>query len=440
MAAADRERLTRLLGGPDLAWVVSRVRGRLEHGMPIDGTISLANASTSQRRAVERLLGRAPRPGASLTLSLSALDELLRNSGACVGGLVSAVVELDGPIAVRAEEVAARERAWKHAFAPLTELIDGRPELAGWLARLRGSGLVRRLEPEAEVATDVLRRLADVLAALPADGEPIGRFAARAAGGAHALDDGTPLATLALGAGAGARRPPPCAPDESKAEWRREVWAAVGLLRDELSCAVLALGLGSISSPTGTGTLLHAAGEAGQPLWLTLRQVVREPPDWRRESKRSDEGETAKRLDGIVIHVCENPVLLAVAADALGARCPPLVCTNGQPVAATMVLLRQLAAAGARIVHHADFDWGGIRIGNVLHTRLPVRPWHFDTDAFARVSREHGGPQLRGTPVAARWDPRLASLLHDRGHAVEEENVIDELLADLTHNATASRG
>ena len=52
-----------------------------------------------------------------------------------------------------------------------------------------------------------------------------------------------------------------------------------------------------------------------------------------------------------------------------------------------MLLLRALAAAGARLVHHGDFDWGGIRIGNVLHPRLPVVPWQFDAEAYIRAAK-----------------------------------------------------
>jgi hypothetical protein len=46
------------------------------------------------------------------------------------------------------------------------------------------------------------------------------------------------------------------------------------------------------------------------------------------------------------------------------------------------LLLRALRAAGARLLHHGDFDWGGIRIGNVLHRQLSVEPWRFDTEAY----------------------------------------------------------
>ncbi len=53
------------------------------------------------------------------------------------------------------------------------------------------------------------------------------------------------------------------------------------------------------------------------------------------------------------------------------------------------MVLRQLVAAGAQLLHHADFDWGGIRIGNVLHTRLPVSPWRFDADELLTDLARH---------------------------------------------------
>lgn len=72
-------------------------------------------------------------------------------------------------------------------------------------------------------------------------------------------------------------------------------------------------------------------------------------------------------MRGVDVRICENPVVVAAAADALGPACPALVCTGGQPSAAVLVLvlvlLRSLTRAGARLSHHGDFDWGGVRIG-----------------------------------------------------------------------------
>ena len=420
MVEARDARLTRLLGGPDLAWIVARARRRLELGQALDATVTLPRASAAERRAVVRLLGRPPRAGQALSVSLPAVDDLLRRSGACSEGLAVAVTRLGGPVAVRADVAALRLAEWERAFMGLARSVDvaRRPELTAWLAELRAAGVVKRLEPDPRAAKALLDRLATVVGALHAEGEQIGRFAARVAGGAHALDDGEPLATLALGAARALAGLPDAGAGESPAQSRREAWAAVGVLLDELSSLVLCLGLRA-DRVSASGRILAAAGEAGEPVTLTLRQLVRNPPRWPAD------------LRGRAVRVCENPVVLALAADRLGSACPPLVCTNGQPGAAVMVLLRALVAAGARVQHHGDFDWGGLRIGNVLHARLPVEPWRFDSAAYASALARQPGPPLRGPEVPSTWDPQLATAMRRSGRAVEEESVIDELLGDL---------
>jgi uncharacterized protein (TIGR02679 family) len=228
------------------------------------------------------------------------------------------------------------------------------------------------------------------------------------AGRAHALDDGAPLGTLAVGAARTIAGLAPPGPDESPSEARREAWAAVGVLCDELSSTVLTLRLRGDGS--ATGRVLDAA--YGEPLWLTLRQLVRCPPSW-------------AGLDAVL--VVENPSVIALAADS--ANGPPLVCTNGQPRAAAMVLLRGMAAEGVRLLHHGDFDWPGITIGNLLHRRLPVKPYRFDRRAYldAVAAHPHAGA-LHGVPVAASWDAGLETAMREAAVQVEEELVAAELL------------
>ncbi|MDX6721060.1 MAG: hypothetical protein QOJ63_3314 [Solirubrobacteraceae bacterium] len=425
MGRTDDERLTRLLGDPELAWLVDRVRRRLELGLELDTTVTLADASISQRQAVHRLLGRRPRSGRALGVSLPALDAVIRRSGACPDGLAAASSLLGGCVSTRADAERAIAAAWDGAFATLeqTVAVSPRQELARWLADVRASGLVKRLEPEPESARVLLDRLARVVGALPVDGEPIGRFASRTAGSSHALDDGEPLATLTLGAARAISRFRERQVDESPATWRREVLGAVGLLRDELSSLVLCGGLPGDAASV-TGRILAAGSDGGQPVALTLRQLVSHPPQW------------ARRLRGLDVRVCENPVLLQMAADRFGPRCPPLVCTSGQPGMAVMVLLGRLVEAGARLSHHGDFDWGGVRIGNVLHARLRIGPWRFDSSAYEQHVAAHAGPPLRGSPATARWDEGLSVAMLAAGSAVEEESIADSLLDDLETSAS----
>lgn len=373
--------------------------------------MTLSAATPAQRDAVARLLGRRPRDGTTVSVRLEDLDALLRRSGAGPDGLAAGVIALTGPVRSRAAVAAAGEAAWSAAFEPLEAAVIGRPELRGWAATLRDTGAVRRVARDPDTARELLARLAAVLAALPCEPEPVGRFAERVLGSAHALDHGLPLTGLAFAAA----RVLGGMPDGDGAAWRREVWASVGLLRDELSSTVLVLNLPAATG-TPTGRMLAELGAAGEPAVLTLRQL-RLPP---------------AMTAGGTVSICENPVVVAEAAERLGPAAAPLVCVGGQPGVAAMALLRALVAGGTRLRYHGDFDWGGLRIGNVVFGRLPVTPWRFDAATYRQVA-DRTGRVLGGEPATCLWDPDLTEVMHQIGHAVEEERVVDDLLTDLAH-------
>lgn len=230
-------------------------------------------------------------------------------------------------------------------------------------------------------------------------------FSAQLLGSAHALGDGTPLCTLAL---SGVRALTGF-PDGSGAQWRRELWASVGLLRDELSSTALTLNL------RGTPALDWMA-DAGEPAVLTLRQLIRHPP----------------LPAPPTVWICENPAVLAAAADTYGADCAPLVCLQGQPSAAALTLLPHLHAHGSALRYHGDFDWEGLRIAAALLRHVPWSPWRYTTAHYrAAVHALPTGPPLTGTRADAPWDPDLAAALEDSGVRVEEEAVLNDLLSDL---------
>ncbi|GAA0428187.1 hypothetical protein Acor_66800 [Acrocarpospora corrugata] len=404
------ERLERLLGRDEIAWLVERVRRRIAQGRPLTGSVSLGKATPSQRRTVESLLGRRAGTGASLTVSLDEVDQVLRASGAAPEGLAQAVTLLRGPVVNTAEENAAGDARWQAAFAPLDAHLAARPVLHRWRSWLDATGLVRRLAPTPDQAAPLLEVLTAVLARLPSPGLPIGRLAAETCSDAHALDEGRPLATLALSA-AKALSGLPFAADGG-ADTRRRAWAAVGVHLDELSSLVLCLGLPG-DDTTPTGRMLAIARAAGEPCALTLRQLGRHDGS----------------LAGGLVRLCENPVVVASAADQLGPACPPLVCVSGRPSVAVWRLLDLLAAGGASFAYHGDFDWGGIAIATAIHERYGIVPWRFDTAAYEAVPSAR---PLTGRPLPTPWDSGLAGAMARRGVRVEEELVLADLLSDLT--------
>lgn len=410
-------RLERLLGGEPLAWLVRRIRDRLEDGRPLTGMVILPSASMEQRRAAERLTGRAARSGTSLSVSLAEVDRILRDSGAAPGGLAEAVTRLAGPLRDRHRERAELAAAWAAAFAPLDAVVDGRADLASWRKWLDSTGVVRRLAPEPDQARQLLGQVAAVLSRLPSRGISIGRLAAECCGDAHVLDDGRPVGTLALSAVRALAGLPFAVGGSSDS--RRTAWAAVGVYLDELSSLVLCVGLPG-DTRTALGRMLATCREAGQPAVLTLRML------------RCHDGP----LSAGRVRICENPVVVAAAADELGAECGPLVCVGGRPSAAGWQLLALLAAGGADFGYHGDFDWGGVRIASAVRHQVNWQPWRYDHHAYeaavsaVRPSAPHA--TLVGQPTATPWDPALAAAMRRHNLRVEEELTLDALLEDLS--------
>jgi uncharacterized protein (TIGR02679 family) len=409
--APDLDRLRRLLGGDEHRWLVERIRARLERGQPLDGTVTLHSPTDAQRVALERLLGRRPGLGASVSVALPEMEAILAHAGVAAD-LRSAVVALAGPLTDRAAEQASAAAAWEAAHEPVERAAADQPALKEWVAWVKDTGMLRRLSGrDPSAARRLAAQAADVLGRLPADSVPLSVLAERAVQDGHALDADRPLSTLVLRAAASLTGTPP----GDGGEWRRTVWASVGVLSGELTSPVLSLGLPG-DARTVTGRVLGEWSPAGQPVHLSARQLLRDPP--------------ALPVRGRLVFVCENPTVVAEAANRLGAASAPLVCTGGHPGAAAILLLRQLAAAGGELRYHGDFDWGGITIANNVIGGFAAHPWRLDAASYRRAAAP-GGSVLRGTPVQAVWDPALAAAMLELSVKVEEERVLDDLLGDL---------
>jgi uncharacterized protein (TIGR02679 family) len=134
---------------------------------------------------------------------------------------------------------------------------------------------------------------------------------------------------------------------------------------------------------------------------------------------------------GREIFVCENPNIVAIAADRLGALCAPLVCTDGMPSAAQQTLLAQLAAQGARLRYHGDFDWAGVAIGNFVMREFGAQQWRFGASDYLSACGNRGIDLQTDARVTALWDDRLAEVMCEHRAVVHEEAVVETLLRDL---------
>lgn len=406
------ERLGAVFGREELAWLRRRVRERLATGRSATGTTVLRDPTLAQRDAVARLLGRAVRPGAALSVDLEAVSLALRRAG-LADDVADAVLRLEGPVEDRPAARAALEAAWALAAVPLDELARERPELVSWVAGIASSGLLRRLGGAPDAGALLAADVAAVLRRLPAGGVRVARLANEVLGRSHGLDLDQRVETLARSALEAMVGPPALA----GAEGRRETWAEAGVLIDDVTTQVIALNVRSDGDGPADG-VLAAGAAAGEPVVLTLGMLTRHPP-------------SLPGYDGVTVSICENVSVVSDVADALGPRAAPLVCTRGQPTVAVLRLLDLLAERGADLRYHGDFDWPGLRIANRVFARVPVRPWLFTAEDYGRAVRTRPGRALRGLAAVATWDAALAPAMAEAGCGIEEEAVLSDLIASL---------
>lgn len=398
------ERLLRLLGAHDLAQLRQRLRRRFESVDAEPSSIRLDKLVPHERTALAALTGAATRVTSSIKLDVLAIDASLSEAGLATS-LRHALEQLDGPM-VNRQAVRDEERARWEA----TVKAVGLESLAVWLAPPLNLGLVKRFAGgQAEAAAQILARVELVLRRLPAQGLTRSELAAAVLGDAHALDNGRPEASIVLNVLKHARRDTEAEQDPE--EERRETWATAGVLVNELARPALFLNL-----PVVPG---HAQlAPPGEPSFVSLRKLLRNFLAWNVTDRD--------------VFVCENPNIVAIAADRLGSVCAPLVCTDGMPAAAQRTLLTQLAAAGARLWYHGDFDWPGIRIANLVVREHAARPWRMSTEDYA-VSTTMVATRvpLVGSDVEASWDAALSARMTLLDVSVAEEAVVSGLLVDL---------
>lgn len=408
----DLPRLRSLLGGDELAKLRQRLRARFRRVAPAE-SFTLSALTMAERRALEGLLGRPATQAASLRVAQEELDVALSRAH-LARDLRAALEALDGPLDSYADRM-QRAQDWAAVVAASTDA-----RLRETLGTASSLGLLKRIAGEPHAAANMLAAAALVLARLPAAGTPLAELAALSVGDAHALDPGRGLAALVLRAAEGPRRArsaiEPTVADGQEDERTRSRWARQGVAVNELAAPALCLNLTADLDTIG-GRLLAAARTAGEPLHLSLRSLLREPPRW--------------RLAGRAVFVCENPAIVAIAAQRLGPACAPLICTEGMPAAAQRTLLTQLAASGVCLRYHGDFDWPGLQIGNFVMRSFGASPWRFAAEDYTA----HSGRALEGRAVVAQWDAQLAPKMASVGWALDEEALVGRLIEDLARSA-----
>lgn len=403
----------------DLARLLAAARRSLERtGGDLTGNIGLTQLTDAERKAISGLLGRYIAPDAKrVKINLSRLDASLRARSA--RGLID-TLHCDVPLrnlpAEAARDKAARERLL--ATAQVSPLYQHH-WFANWIDKIRGNGTFTRLLKTPARLRHVIAAL-EIVETLDGSTITLPKLATRATGHSHALDHRTPLAALVLDALAfrtGVLSP-------AATEQRRDLWDQFDVIVDDLASTVLVLNLAA--SGPGLGDWLLGAAASATPFHITLHQLLSHP----------------LHFAPSLVHVCENPAVLREATDLLGASCPPLICTQGQPSTAFHRLATKITESGGRLRYHGDFDWPGIRMTAAVINRHDAQPWRMTSADYLQASQDSGaedGPEqaiLDGQPEATPWDPPLSDAMTRRGRAIYEEAVVDVLISDLKNAHT----
>ncbi len=401
--------------GPEYQRLLAAARRSLERtGGQLTGQISIAAPDDTERRAIIGVTGVHQRAGTKrMTVRLADLDTALtRATGIGLAGTLAALGEpLRNRPAAAASLAAARSALTATAEGSL--LNESCPWYRMWLSGLSTDGILTRLATTGDItALSEAVRVLEYLAVRPADAPPVAlpALAVHITGDTKALNPGTTLATLVMRALAlreGVTRP-------ASAAQRRELWDLSNVIADDLASRVLVLNLAAPGD--GLGEWLTGAARYGTPFQVTLHQLDTHP----------------LRLRPARVFACENPAVLRRACAELGARCPPLICAEGQPSTAFHKLTRMITASGGELAYHGDFDWPGVAITAKAIDRHGARPWRMTaSDYLSGIKTADTAVALKGDPVPTPWEPKLRETMHATGWAVYEETVADQLLADL---------
>ena len=99
------EHVRSLLGDEHLRRLIERLRKRMSRGEALTGRIQLCGATPGERSAIDKLMGRLPTRGSSLTVDLDQLAQVMVRANACAR-LEEAVVAITGPVAARGRQPA----------------------------------------------------------------------------------------------------------------------------------------------------------------------------------------------------------------------------------------------------------------------------------------------------------------------------------------------
>jgi len=425
-----KQRVELLLGTTSMAPLIKNLDRRFGKRSNLEGSTTLSGAASETIEAVTALLGQPPKSGSRLTIRIANLDEAIVNATGV--GLIEALTILLGRAPQHPAEQRRQTRSqWqRESLALETRLTDRgeiRDDVIGLLVdRYRSTALQRHVEGDLERATAECLRLHDCLIGLPlSTPTSLAVFATERLGDSHALDRGQLIrrwladAIKAIDPADDGAIEPLVAPLRTTLNEAaiRDRFDRVGIVVDELSSSVLILNL----VPDGQDYLaeqLRLAASVGEPLRITFRMLRRWPLRF--------------PLAHDMVSVCENPSVLAEAANRFGQDCRPIICIEGFPSHAATLFCERLRRSGIAMRYHGDFDASGLLIASQMILGLGMQPWRMSaSDYLAAWGKSQLQLAADASLPATPWSETLSATMRNCGKSLLEETVLETLLEDL---------
>jgi uncharacterized protein (TIGR02679 family) len=431
--ANPNDPLVLCLRRPECRPLLNRLQKKLELGEPLVGKIRLNQLAIDQRRRIGELTGSKSKND-SISVDLDAFRQVIENTGRFQSLTQLIELAVGHPIENRRASRQAFSLQWQSVWDHSERLINNLdsdafdlPGIHTAINEMKRGWLSRVCQRDPDRAKILLIEAFRLLEHLPVEPTPLAIFAAKHTANAHSLDSNQPLSRLMIRLISAARSIESI--ERKRSSFRRNVWQSVGIVTDELSSSVLVLNLTSVGNSLVDQMLLSHANH-GMPCRITFRHLRLHAPEFAHSDNTVDNTIRAHRCaTDADVFVCENPSVIAAAADELGASCPPMVCVEGHPSLACVALLGKLRDSGFCLNYHGDFDWGGIRVANEIYRTVGFRSWRFSADDYKPVSSDHR--PLVPPQSEALWDVELSKKIGKAGLVVEEESTILLLLEDL---------
>lgn len=204
------------------------------------------------------------------------------------------------------------------------------------------------------------------------------------------------------------------------AEEQMELLYTAGLIYDEVSNYTICRGIKAY-----IGNQLHSGwngfANVGEPLHISLWNI-----------SRIDRVSCVKNR----VYVFENPTVFSEIAGLLEDRPCSMVCSAGNIMVATLLLLDKIVQEGSLIYYGGDFDPEGLIIADKLKKRYGEKLilWHFNPEEYNDIQSkiEISDTRLKKLDsIASQELLEMAEIIRQSGCGAYQELLVDDYMKDI---------